>query len=114
MNKPILVKDIKELTPGVRIKLINCIWCNNNHKATCLGKLKAGMQAVRPDGTITEYAIEVVPAPHESSKFAITQMAIDEKRVFRYIDLDDNFEQEETSINKAMANKAKDKKKLKV
>lgn len=113
MPKLILVKDIKELTPMVRIKLIECIWCNNDHKLTCLGKLKVG-KATRPDGTTAEYAIEAVPSPHENNIFAITQMSIDEKRVFRYIDLDDSFEREELAINKAMEQKAKDKKKLKV
>ena len=67
------------------------------------------------NGTTTaEYAIEAVPSPHENNIFAITQMSIDEKRVFRYIDLDDSFEREELAINKAMEQKAKDKKKLKV
>lgn len=117
--KEVLVKDIKELDTCIRIKVINCCWCNKTHEYITIGSIKINGRYASPDGTTdSTSAIEVLPhtkcqIPGRSRRW-ITDTAIYEQRVFKLIDLDDYFESEEVAKNKLCEEMAARKKLAKV
>lgn len=115
-SKEILVKDIKELTPAIRIKVIKCIHCNKTHEHITLNSKIATFKHPDKNELIDEFGVQVLPLPLCSNAPTrwITERAVNERRVFKLLDLDDYFESEETTKNKLCEEMAARKKTVNV
>jgi hypothetical protein len=98
MEKEVLVKDISELTPGIRIRIINCVVCKTIHEAMCLNF--ESKIPVRYSEDIVILDAVAMTRYNNCRSLYVTTKSIHEQRVYKLIDFDDNFEQEDIKKNK--------------